>query len=181
MREVKAISNEEKIKDIENYLKKKNERDYLLFLIAISTGLRIGDILKIRVEDIYNKNSFFVKEQKTGKRKEIELSPKLKREIKKLCSSRDGSEYLIKSRQGLNNPITRHRAYQIIKEVAELHGLENIACHSIRKTFGRKYYEKYRDIEELRKYFNHSSSAVTLRYIGLEQEIINKHVRELWD
>ena len=181
MREVKAISDEEKIRDIKNYLSKKNKRDYILFLIAISTGLRIGDILKLRVEDVYNKNSILIKEQKTGKRQEIELSPKLKREIKKWCSSREGSEYLIKSRQGLNSPITRYRAYQIIKEVADLHGLDNIACHSTRKTFGRKYYDKYGDIEELRKYFNHSSSAVTLRYIGLEQEIINKHVRELWD
>ncbi|WP_099330280.1 tyrosine-type recombinase/integrase [Clostridium paraputrificum] len=181
MREVKAISDEEKIRDIEDYLKKKNERDYLLFLIAISTGLRIGDILKLRVEDVYNKNVLLIKEQKTRKKKEVELSPKLKKEIKSFCKSREGYEYLIKSRQGINKPITRHRAYQIIKKTAELHGLNDIACHSIRKTFGRKYYEKYRDIEELRKYFNHSTSSVTLRYIGLEQEIINKHVRELWD
>ena len=83
MREVKAISDEEKIRDMKNYLSKKNKRDYILFLIAISTGLRIGDILKLRVEDVYNKNSILIKEQKTGKRKEIELSPKLKREIKK--------------------------------------------------------------------------------------------------
>ena len=165
MREVKAISDEEKIRDIENYLKKKNKRDYLLFLIAISTGLRIGDILKLRVEDVYSKNSIFIKEQKTGKKKEVELSPKLKREIKHLCKGREGHEYLIKSRQGVNKPITRYRAYQIIKDVAELHGLDNIACHSLRKTFGRKYYEKYGDIEELRKYFNHSTSSVTLRYI----------------
>lgn len=82
MREVKAISDEEKIRDMKNYLSKKNKRDYILFLIAISTGLRIGDILKLRVEDVYNKNSILIKEQKTGKRKEIELSPKLKREIK---------------------------------------------------------------------------------------------------
>lgn len=84
MREVKAISDEEKIRDMKNYLSKKNKRDYILFLIAISTGLRIGDILKLRVEDVYNKNSILIKEQKTGKRKEIELSPKLKREIKKM-------------------------------------------------------------------------------------------------
>lgn len=181
MRTVKPITNEEKIKDIENYLKQRNTRDYILFLIGLHTGLRIGDILNLRVGDIYNKSNIYIKEQKTGKSKEIEISNKLKRELKKFCKGRSLEEYLIKSRQGFNNPIGRHRAYQIIKEAAEIHGLKNIGCHSIRKSFGRKYYDKHGDIEELRKYFNHSSSGITLRYIGLEQERINKHVKELWD
>lgn len=178
---VKPITDIEKLKDIENYLKENNTRDYILFLIAIHTGLRIGDILKLRVNDIYNKNNIYIKEQKTGKKKEVEISPKLKKEIKEFCKDRNPNEYLLKSRQGHNNPIGRHRAYQIIKNAATIHGLNNIACHSMRKTFGRKYYEKYGDIEELRKYFNHSSSSVTLRYIGLEQEVINKHVKNLWN
>lgn len=178
---VKAILDDEKIKEIENYLKNNNERNYILFLCGITLGLRISDILSLRVGDILNKDSMYITEKKTGKSKEIAISKKLKNAIKVYCKDKDSIEYLIKSRQGNNKPIGRDRAYRIIRDVAELFDLERIGTHSLRKSFGRKYYQKYEDIEGLRKYFNHSDVNVTRRYIGLEQEIINRNVKELWD
>ena len=44
--------------------------------------------------------------------------------------------------------------------------------HTMRKTFGYKYYRQFRDIPTLMKILNHSSQAVTIRYIGLEEEEI---------
>lgn len=180
MKVVKPITNYNKINDIEVYLKDRNERDYILFLMLLHTGLRLGDVLKLRIEDVYRKDNIFIKEQKTGKRKEIQISTKLKRELNSYCKNRSSSEYLIKSRNGYNKPIGRVRAYEIIKKVGNVFELNNFACHSLRKTFGRRYFEKYKNIEELRDFFNHSNSTVTLRYIGLEQDIINKHVKDLW-
>lgn len=178
---VKAILDDEKIKEIENYLKNNNERNYILFLCGITLGLRISDILSLRVGDIVNKDNIYITEKKTGKSKEIAISKKLKNAIKVYCKDKENIEYLIKSRQGDNKPIGRDRAYRIIRGVAEIFELEKIGTHSLRKSFGRKYYQKYEDIEGLRKYFNHSDVNVTRRYIGLEQEIINKNVKELWD
>ena len=180
MREVKALSDEE-TENILCYLKKKSDRDYILFLVMLHTGLRISDVIKLRVKDVFNKNSFEIREQKTSKCKEVQISNKLKRELKEYCKDKCAEEYLIKSRNGFNNHLKRDRCYKIIKEAAEKNGIKRIGCHSTRKAFGRKYYKKYGDIEELRKYFNHSNSAITLRYIGLEQEVINKHVRNLWE
>ncbi|MBC2459397.1 tyrosine-type recombinase/integrase [Clostridium beijerinckii] len=181
MKTVKAILDDEKIKEIEDYLKNENERDYILFLCGITLGLRISDILSLRVGDIVNKDNIYITEKKTGKSKEIAISKKLKNAIKIYCKDADKKDYLIKSRQGINKPIGRDRAYRIIRNVAELFGLDRIGTHSLRKSFGRKYYQKYEDIEGLRKYFNHSTVSVTRSYIGLEQEIINKNVKELWD
>ncbi len=178
---VKAILDDGKIKGIEEYLKNNNERDYILFLCGITLGLRISDILSIKVGDIVNKDNMYITEKKTGKSKEIAISKKLKNAIKTYCKDRDKKEYLIKSRQGNNNPIGRDRAYRIIRGVAEQFGLDRIGTHSLRKSFGRKYYQKYEDIEGLRKYLNHTTISVTRNYIGLEQEIINKNVKELWD
>ena len=180
MREVKPIS-DENIEDIAQYLKSKNERDYVMFMFMLHTGLRISDVLKLRISDVVNKKTIYMQEQKTGKWKEIELSSKLKKILKEYCEGKEPNEYLIKSRKGYNNPLQRDRAYKIIRNAAEKHGLKRIGCHSTRKTFGRKYYKKYGDTEELRRYFNHSNSGITLRYIGLEQEVINKHVKGLWD
>lgn len=180
MKVVKPILKDTTIYDIESYLKDKNERDYILFLCGITLGLRISDLLDIKVKDILNKDIIYIKEKKTGKVKEIAISKKLKSELRKYYKDTPKEEYLFKSRNGGNKPIGRDRAYRIIKEAGEKFGLNRIGTHSLRKTFGRKYYQKYGDIEGLREYFNHSNSLVTRRYIGLEQEILNSNVKNLW-
>ena len=53
--------------DVADYLKVKNERDYLLFMFGIYTGLRISDILKFRVRDVKDKDAIYIREKKTGK------------------------------------------------------------------------------------------------------------------
>ncbi|MGL5649383.1 MAG: tyrosine-type recombinase/integrase [Clostridium sp.] len=180
MREVKPID-DEKVEEIKKELKDKSIRNYIMFELGISLGLRIGDILKLKVKDIYDKDTMYLKEQKTNKYKEVPIAPKLKRLLKEFCKDREGYEYLIKSRKGFNEPIRRNRAYKILREVSVKVGIERIGTHSMRKTFGRKYYKTYGDIEELRKYFNHSNAGVTRRYIGIEQDVINNRIKKLWN
>ena len=143
MKVVKPILKDTTIYDIESYLKDKNERDYILFLCGITLGLRISDLLDIKVKDILNKDIIYIKEKKTGKVKEIAISKKLKSELRKYYKDTPKEEYLFKSRNGRNKPIGRDRAYRIIKEAGEKFGLNRIGTHSLRKTFGRKYYQKY--------------------------------------
>ena len=54
MREVKALSDEE-TENILCYLKKKSDRDYILFLVMLHTGLRISDVIKLRAKGVFNK------------------------------------------------------------------------------------------------------------------------------
>ena len=64
-----------------------------------------------------------------------------------------------------------HQYYKVLQRVASVHELDYIGTHTMRKTFGYKYYRQFRDIPTLMKILNHSSQAVTIRYIGLEEEI----------
>lgn len=180
MKVVKPILKDITIEEMEKYLKNNNERDYILFLCGINLGLRISDILKFKVKDVLGKDRIYITEKKTGKEKEIVISSKLKQALKHYCKDKEQEEYLIKSRQGGNKPIGRDRAYRIMRNLGKEFNLNMIGTHSLRKTFGRKYYQKYKDIEGLRKYFNHSNSSITRRYIGLEQEIINENIKNLW-
>lgn len=91
---------------------------------------------------------------------------------------KEGFEYLILSRPGINCPIGRVRAYQIIKETGEMFNID-IAPHSLRKTFGYMHYQQYKNITILQKVFNHSKPSVTLRYIGVEQDVIEDTVVNL--
>lgn len=161
-----------------DYLEKTNERNLVLFQMGLYTGLRISDILKLRVRDVKNRKYITLKEKKTGKNKMIEINPVLKRTLNHYCSDKDDKEFLIKSRQGKNSPLKRAQAYNIIKELGEEFGVEDLGTHTMRKTFGYHYYQKTKDVALLQKIFNHSSPAITLRYIGIEQDYMDKAYKQ---
>ena len=171
---VEPIRDLDKLENMCDYLEKTSERNYMLFMCGIYTGLRISDILKLKVKDVKGKDFLTLREIKTGKQKIIKLNPILKKAFKKHLDDKDPKEFLIKSREGYNRPINRNRAYQIIKELGEIFDIDNLGTHTMRKTFGYHYYRKTKDVATLQKIFNHSSPAITLQYIGVIQDDLNR-------
>lgn len=177
MNYVEPIREPAVVENIAKYLKKTNVRNYIMFLCGIYTGLRISDILTLRVKDVKNRKYIALREIKTDKQKLIEINPVLRKELSAYIADKNISEYLIKSRQGKNKPITRNMAYRILRDVADLFSLEAIGTHTLRKTFGYHFYQQYKDEVKLQLYFNHRHPVITLRYIGIQQESINKAVK----
>lgn len=68
MKVVEPIRDTDDIERIKDFLKRKNERDYVLFLFGIYTGLRVSDIIPIKVKQIM--------------RDKIEIREKKNRQIK---------------------------------------------------------------------------------------------------
>ena len=85
------------------YLKNKNLRDYLMFVMGINCNLRIGDLLQLKVFDVWTGkrcNEYIeLSEQKTGKFKKIKINESMKKAIKKYIKAEkpNGSDYLFKS------------------------------------------------------------------------------------
>lgn len=182
MNNVDPIKSREKVKNICKYLKLTNERNYILFMLGIYSGLRISDILKLKVKDVRGKTHFLLKEKKTGKTQKLIICDELKKELKWYCSGKDSDDFLIRSRQkdlnGNQKPITRDMALKIMKQISESFDEENMGCHSMRKTFGYHYYKNTGDIATLQKIFNHSTPRITLIYLGIEQEEKDKAVKK---
>lgn len=174
MNTVQPIRDKEVLRDITGYLKESSERDYVMWLFGIYTAFRISDILKFKVKDVKGKERIGVREQKTGKEMTFIINRNLKRAIEAYISDKSEDEYLFKSRQGGNKPISRQQAYNIIKQAGEKFGVENIGTHTMRKTFGYHFYQKTKDAAMLMKIFNHSNIYITLRYIGMEQDYIDE-------
>ncbi|MCU7676264.1 site-specific integrase [Bacillus thuringiensis] len=170
---VQPIRDPEQIQQIKEYLKEKSERNYILFVIGINTGLRISDILKLKVGDLKGSH-ISMREMKTGKQKRIQITAALRRELKWYIEDMEDYEYLIKSRQGKNRPIGRSMAYKILSTTAVEFGLNEIGTHTLRKTFGYHMYMQTKNIALLMEIFNHSSERVTLRYIGVNQDVMDK-------
>lgn len=170
---VQPIRDAEKINEMKSYLKNKSERNYILFLLGISTGLRISDILKLRKEDLLSTH-INIKETKTRKHKRIRIPPYARKELIEYARRLKDGEFVIKSRQGGNKPIDRSTAYRILREAAEQVKLNEIGTHTLRKTFGYHFYHQTKDIAMLQEIFNHSSQDITLRYIGINQDSLDK-------
>jgi len=174
---VQPIRDPEVIREIKRYLKEQNERNYMLFVTGINSGLRISDILPLRVSDA--KRSYFkITEVKTKKDKFLDMTPQLQREFKEYIIGKEDHEHLFKSREGINKPIGRGMAYKILRNAANHFGLIDIGTHTLRKTFGYHMYKQTGDVALLQKILNHSDPAFTLRYIGIDQDAMNKAMKD---
>ena len=173
MTTVEPIRNIADIRKVENFLKKKSKRDLLLFTVGINCGLRISDIIALNVGDVRNKAYIQLTEKKTGKFKKFPVNAKLKPMFEEYTQGKKSDEPLFKT--VFKNRIDRFAAYHIIKNACKEAGLlERVGTHTMRKTFGYHHYKKFKDVAMLQKIFNHSSPQITLRYIGIEQDEIDK-------
>lgn len=149
----------------------------MLFVTGTNSGLRISDILPLRVSDA-KKPYFSIREKKTNKFKRIAMTPSLQRELKAYVEGKEDHEFLFKSREGINKPIGRSMAYKILREAAEYVSLDEVGTHTLRKTFGYHFYMQHKDVAMLQEIFNHSSQDITLKYIGINQDGIDKAIKE---
>lgn len=177
MKEVQPIRDKDKIEQIKVLLK-ENPRDHLLFTVGINTGLRISDLLQLQVSDVQDKTHITIIESKTKKTKKHMINTQLKKDIDHYISSNNltSNDYLFMSQKGNNKPISRVQAYRILNNVALKVGLDEIGTHTLRKTFGYFHYQQYKDVALLQELFNHSAPSVTLRYIGINQDIMDKSI-----
>ena len=175
---IRAIVDIEKVKQI---LKPKKKRNFLLFILGINCGLRVSDLLQLKISDIKNKTHIELIEQKTGKLRRFPINQTLYTLLRDYIENKDGEQWLFKSQKGINQPITRIQAYRIIKDACRKAGLsDHIGTHSLRKTFGYHLYKKTKDVALLQNILNHSSPNITLRYIGINQDIIDSQLESFF-
>ena len=158
-----------------------NYKMSLLVAIGCFTGLRISDILSLRWKQILYVSEFTITEKKTGKRRTIRLNPELQKHIEDcfIHIQPIGIESpILVSQKGTTYSVQRINA--ILKELKSKYRLKinHFSCHSLRKTFGRQVYNMNSGesselaLVKLMELFNHSSVAITKRYLGLRQEEI---------
>lgn len=148
------------------------DRNYMILHLGRNLAFRIEDLLQLKTDNLKN-GGIYTREFKTGKEQAFELHPSLRKDLEDYINRNKlvEGEYLFKSRKGTNIPITRQRAWQIIKELSdEVKVSYVVGCHSLRKYFAREYYEQTGDLIGLKEMLNHSSETVTLRYICWEED-----------
>lgn len=151
---------------------KTSHRDYIMFCIGIYTGLRITDLLSVRVADFHGRR-FRKIERKNGKIKDAVFPDALMRDIDAYIKDAGIEDYLFPSvRKDSKHPyLTRVQAWRIMTNVGKQIGEDQFACHSLRKIHGLWiYFNSGKDIARTMHALGHSSPAYTLRYLGIKAE-----------
>ncbi len=166
------IKNRKDIRAVEEYLKEHNKRDYVIWVLGLNSGLRVSDIVGLNVSDVFDKTHITIIEKKTQKRKSFYINDKLKKVLKDYTKGRSIDEPLFLGKQG--NRLNRRQVHRFIVNACYELGIKiKASTHTMRKSFGYHHYQKFKDPIILQKTFNHSSIAITLRYIGVEQDEID--------
>lgn len=158
------------------------ERNHLLFVLGINSGLRISDLLKLKVSDVIDEKGkvrqhISLHEKKTGKFKKFVIckaaATAIKDYIKTNPQDATPDRPLFPSRKG-TGAISRVQAWEILSGAAKEAGVtDQVGTHTLRKTFGYHARKSGVGIEIIQKILNHSSPAVTRQYIGITQDEID--------
>ena len=151
-----------------------NERIATALVLEANLGLRISDILRLRLADIVRDGDRYrldIVEQKTGKHRVFTVPLVIQQYIENYCL-RNG----IKSTD-LIFPITERAIQKQIQLVCRYLGYDGISTHSFRKWYATEIYKNNGyDITIVQRLLQHSSAAVTQRYIGLEPQRIEQAI-----
>lgn len=179
MREVDAVKSQDAIKLISFLLERHfGEQMRDVWEIGLNLALRISDLLAIRFCDI-NEDTLTICEQKTGKLARIKLNTKTKARIDAIRAIHPDHQYLFQSyrspgaAQRPPTPLSRRavtKAFMLVGSELKL----ALGTHSMRKTRGYMMYQQYKDLGRVMRMLRHSSEAVTLRYIGINQQQVDQ-------
>jgi len=126
--------------------------------VMLHTGLRVGDVLSLRAQDLGPR--MWVVESKTGKRKQVGLPGPLLARVREQA----GDVWAFPGRDPEKHR-TRQAVWADIKRASKAFRLtQNVGTHSLRKVYAVELLEKYGDIERVRRALNHGSVTTTLIY-----------------
>lgn len=143
-------------------------------------GLRVSDLLSLTWNQILTGEEFAIYEQKTGKRRVIRINSGFQAHVQDCFNAlgvKDAEECCFLNRYGgLISLQMINRHLKAIKVRYQLR-INNFSTHSLRKTWARRVYENENAqgrgdmaLLKLSELMNHSSPAITRRYIGLRQQ-----------
>lgn len=161
-------------KEISKLIEECRSREHLYHIVmcAINTGLRKGDILNLKWEQIRNGFIYPDRDTATKKRREIPVNDDLAKIFKE-----------IRKKQGLTSKYvftyhakTIQKVDRAFKAALTRAGIENFRFHDLRHTFASHLVMRGANLKEVQELLGHKTMTMTLRYAHLSQDHKKKAV-----
>ena len=173
-----AVEPIRKKKDIKAILQmlQGNHRDSLLWIMGINNGLRASDLVKLKVSQVKDckpGDTVTVIESKTKKPNVLVINKSVYKALQTYLKEVDPEGYLFRSKKG--GHISSQSVGRLIKTWAARINLKgNYGAHTLRKTWGYHQRVNYGvGFEIICKRYNHSSPAITMGYLGIEDKEVH--------
>lgn len=185
MPQVEAVKDKFQRKYIQDRLRECGQVYADIWNLGTNTALRIGDLLSLTMDDVKgidldaDKIRLNITEQKTQKARSILLNQTALEILQRRLKENPKQKYLFQSdarnigRQ--SKPVNRRSVLRVFSKVGESCAPQiALGTHSMRKTCGYAMHQSGKSVDFICKVLNHSSPAITLRYIGIEQQDIDQ-------
>lgn len=161
------VLTKEEIKKLFKYT--KNEKHKLLLQTMYSTGLRVSELINLKIKDLeIEKDYGFVRQGKGKKDRVFIISEKLKRNILELIKKEklNSEDYLFKTNRKDKYNISSIQ--QIIKKSSKLANIKKkVHPHTLRHSFATHLIENGHSVTEVQSLLGHQSPETTMVYIHI--------------
>ncbi len=147
----------------------KNGRERALLELMLSTGLRVGEIRALKIEDIdfYSRRLHVQEGKSDNAERDVYLSIRARNAIKKYIKERSEGYVFRPTRNILDDatPIGKETIEKIAKDIGKRAGAHCVTTvHIYRKTFASEEYRRTGNIKYVSILLGHSSTAITEKY-----------------
>ena len=152
----------------------KNTKHKLMISLAYGAGLRVSEVVKIKVGDInLDELTLLVSEAKGGKDRISVLPEKLVTDLRNRVTGKDGSQYLFESERG--GKLTTRTAQSVFEKSLKIAGIQKAATfHSLRHSFATHLLENGVDVRYIQKLLGHASITTTQLYTKVTNPALRK-------
>lgn len=181
---VSTLSDEEII-TIFHSLKTQNNcdgRDLTIFLLMIDTGLRAGEVVGLKMQDVHSKEGFLKVMGKGSKERIVPFGSKAQKALQRYIfrhrtkPAHVGIENIFLSVHG--TPLTGNSIKLIFSRLARKSGVERLHAHLCRHTFATKFLVNGGDVFTLQQILGHSTLGMVWHYVNLaSSDVIVNHQR----
>lgn len=157
-------------------------RDYAIMLLLLDTGIRLKELVGIKLEDLrLSVNEIIITEAKGGRQRRVFVSPKTKEALKKYLRIRggiQGNNYLFVTNE--NNPMKRRNVQERLRIYGRKANIEGVRVspHTFRHTFAKLYIMRGGDPFSLQAILGHSTLDMVRRYVNLWGSDLQKMHRQ---
>lgn len=143
-------------------------RDYLICMLAFGSGLRRGEIVNLRISNVFR--DFLIVQGKGAKERVVPITQGVYSLIRRYAVLVRPRDYLLLQKDG--SPLTATTVKNLFNRLKVKSDIPRLHPHLLRHTFATLYYENGGDIHNLSDVLGHSSLAMTERYMHMSKLIV---------
>ncbi|MBU0964460.1 tyrosine-type recombinase/integrase, partial [Patescibacteria group bacterium] len=157
----------------------RNAKHKLLISLTYGSGLRVSEIVSLKVKDLDLEELVIHIKQAKGKRDRITIFPgKLKQDMQSFIDGKEKNDYVFASERG--GKLSSRTAQKVFEHALKRAGIQKQASfHSLRHSFATHLLENGTDIRYVQELLGHQNIRTTQRYTQVTHTSLKKIISPL--